>query len=175
MRLKGFEDLATTAGAAYLTGGASLATEGAEGMLSSGAPGSGGGGESPLVSTTTTISPTFQQSFTPQVSPVIQVSQDGGSQSASTTQRVLGSQQAKGGDADSGGALAPPSPYASEYNASPGFFDAPQPGNFFDSQNETFDSTFQESGGGMPNALPWIIGAGAALAAWYYFAGKPAL
>lgn len=47
----------------------------------------------------TTISPAFQQSFTPQVSPVIQVSTGGGSQTASTTQIAPGGQAARGGGA----------------------------------------------------------------------------
>lgn len=67
---------------------------------SSSGGGGGGGGMGPAVSTgtSTTVSPTFQQSFTPQVSPVIQVSTGGGEQRASTSQIAPGGQEAKGGE-----------------------------------------------------------------------------
>ena len=164
MRINGIEDLALTAGKAYLTGGASLASDAGAGLLGSGG-GGGGSGDAPMVATTTTVSPTFQQSFTPQVSPVIQVSQGGGSQSGAASQKVLGSQQAEGGGSDMPGGS--PGPGSSSYDASPGFFDGPQPGNFFDSQDKVFEETFKESEPSIVGILPWLIGGSVVLGAVY--------
>ncbi len=50
-------------------------------------------------STTTAVSPTIQQSFTPNISPVFQQSSGGGSQSASTQQIAPGGQSGQGGSA----------------------------------------------------------------------------
>lgn len=47
----------------------------------------------------TSVSPTIQQQFTPQISPVFQQSSGGGSQTASTQQIAPGGQSGKGGDA----------------------------------------------------------------------------
>ena len=65
-------------------------------------PGSGGG-SAPAGGTTQStavdveVSPTFQQAFTPQFSPVMQQSQGGGDQTASTIQEAGGGQTAGGG------------------------------------------------------------------------------
>lgn len=48
---------------------------------------------------TTAVSPTIQQQFTPQISPVFQQSSGGGSQSASTQQIAPGGQSGQGGSA----------------------------------------------------------------------------
>jgi hypothetical protein len=50
-------------------------------------------------STTTAVSPTIQQGFTPQISPVFQQSSGGGNQSASTQQIAPGGQSGQGGSA----------------------------------------------------------------------------
>ena len=65
----------------------------------------------------TTISPTFQQSFTPQISPIMTVSTGSGAVTASTAQTATGGQQAEGGGtrpADPYG-RAPARPAASPY------------------------------------------------------------
>jgi hypothetical protein len=48
---------------------------------------------------TTAVSPTIQQQFTPQISPVFQQSSGGGSQTASTQQIAPGGQSGQGGSA----------------------------------------------------------------------------
>jgi len=118
------------------------------------APTSGGGPAGASVSTT--VSPTFQQSFTPQVSPVIQVSQGGGEQRGSTSQVAPGGQQAKGGD------TAAPSPGFSPspgYGYSPSFQDS---GSLFDNYGPASGDygrdTFADNGGAMMDYLPLILG-----------------
>lgn len=72
-----------------------------------GGAGGGAGGPSPAAAPrpdATTISPAFQQSFTPQISPVFQQTQDspGATQAATTVQRASGGQSAKGGGTSTG-------------------------------------------------------------------------
>jgi len=153
MRLNSLTDLATDATAAYLTGGASL--------IPTGGGGSGGANPAGETATATAISPNFQQSFTPQVSPVIQVSQGGGSQSGSTTQKVMSRQQAEGGSAGAGTGSGA-TPYNEALDLSPGFFDSPEPGQFFDSQGMTDERYYRESGGAnYAQYLPLMLGVGA--------------
>lgn len=74
----------------------------------------------PAPTSATAVSPTIQQQFTPQISPVFQQSSGGGTQSASTQQIAPGGQSGQGGAASAQpqGAAPAPSYAASPYGAS---------------------------------------------------------
>lgn len=86
-----------------------------------GSGGSGGAaGAVPQPTTATAISPTIQQQFTPQISPVFQQSSGGGSQTASTQQIAPGGQSGQGGAATAQPAGAGASPYSTPSYGSSG-------------------------------------------------------
>lgn len=64
---------------------------------SGGSGGTGGDSAPGMTPQQTTVSPTFQQDFTAQVSPAINVQTGGGTITAATEQRVASEQQARGG------------------------------------------------------------------------------
>jgi len=108
--------------------------------------------------TATTVSPTFQQAFTPQISPVIQVSTGSGSQSAATSQRIRGGQSAKGGSGsrEDDGLMTSP-PFVDNFA-----------GESFDNFTPENDGVFQ-SQNNLGALVPWFIGGAVILTSVYLF------
>lgn len=115
--------------------------------------GGGGGGGTGMPNTTTTVSPTFQQSFTPQVSPVIQVSQGGGEQRGATSQVAPGGQQAEGGATETPSGF----PSVPGYDYSPSFSDSVSPFDSYGDYPEQYQGVFSEQKKTMGDYMPWVV------------------
>lgn len=109
-------------------------------------------GSAAAAALSTTVSPNFQQSFTPQVSPVIQVSSGSGDQRGATSQTATGGQEAHGGAGGSAAASASAGPEGATATAEPGYstlpqreFNAPNGGGYpAPASNTVFDRVFQD-------------------------------
>lgn len=108
----------------------------------------------------TTVSPAFQQSFTPQISPVFQQTQD----SPGATQAATATQYAPGGQAARGGSTAPPSAAGAPGEAD--FPAVPQLSPTDTIRSEYFPDAVRDVMRNQPfdwRPVVWVAGIGAAL------------